>query len=80
MTADEVVPFINGERNAIIATVRKDGSPHSAWNPIAYVENKLYTYADPHSVCYTNLQRDGRVALAITSGGKAVFIEGEAKK
>ncbi|MGI0079102.1 MAG: pyridoxamine 5'-phosphate oxidase family protein [Nitrososphaerales archaeon] len=78
MTPKEVIDFINATRNGIIATVRKDGSPHAAWNPVAYVEDKLYTYADPHSVCYSNLRRDGRVSVAIASGDKAVFMEGEA--
>ncbi len=80
LTASEVVSFINGNRNAIIATARKDGSPHTAWNPVAYVDKKLYTYADPSSRAYKNFQRDGRVALAITSGDNAVFIEGKAAK
>jgi hypothetical protein len=44
MTAQEVVGFVNEERNAIIATTKKDGSPHTAWNPVAYVDNKLYFY------------------------------------
>ncbi len=79
MTADEVVGLINGEGSALIATVRKNGSPHNAWNPIVYVKNRLFTYADPHSVCYRNIERDGRVAAAITAKGRAVFIEGIAK-
>ena len=81
LTAGEVIDFMNEKENAaIIATVRRDGSPHTAWNPIAYVEGKLYTYADPHSVCYKNLKRDGRVSVVITAGSKAVFIQGEGKE
>jgi uncharacterized pyridoxamine 5'-phosphate oxidase family protein len=80
MTAQEVIDFINVTRNGIVATIRKDGSPHTAWNPVAYVEDKLYTYADPNSVCYRNLHRDGRVSVAIALGSKAVFVEGEAKE
>lgn len=78
MIASEVVSFVNAANSAIIATVRKNGSPHSAWNPIAYVDEKLYTYGDPNSAFYRNVKRDSRVAIAITSGGSAVFIEGEA--
>jgi uncharacterized pyridoxamine 5'-phosphate oxidase family protein len=80
MTAREAISFINQERNAIIATVKRNGSPHVAWNPLAYVDDKLYTYADPNSVCFKNLIRNGKVSLAITSGNKAVFIEGESNK
>ena len=81
MTAEEVIGFVNEKKNAaIIATVRKDGSPHTAWNPIAYVDGKLYTYADPHSTCYKNLKREGRVSVAVTGGSKAVFIQGEAEE
>jgi nitroimidazol reductase NimA-like FMN-containing flavoprotein (pyridoxamine 5'-phosphate oxidase superfamily) len=76
MTATEVVSFINGGKSAVIATVRKNGSPHTAWNPIAYIEEKLYTYGDPSSVFYKNAKRGGQVAIAVTSGDKAVFIEG----
>jgi uncharacterized pyridoxamine 5'-phosphate oxidase family protein len=80
LAAREVVSFINHEKNAVFATSRKDGFPHTAWNPIVYVDKKLYTYADPNSVFYRNLKRDGRVALAITSGNKAVFIEGVSRE
>ncbi len=81
MNAEEVVDFINQQvKDGVVATVRSDGSPHTAWNPVAYVEGKLYTYADPQSVCYKNLHRDGRVSFATTSGGKAVYLEGEAKE
>lgn len=78
MTANEIVSFVNAEKSAVIATVRKNGSPHAAWNPIAYVDEKLYTYGDPNSAFYKNVKRDGRVALTITSGNKAAFIEGRA--
>ena len=78
MTPDEVVSFINAGKSAVIATVRKNGSPHTAWSPVAYVEQKLYTYGDPNSVFYKNVKRDGRIAIAITSGEGAVFIEGSA--
>jgi uncharacterized pyridoxamine 5'-phosphate oxidase family protein len=60
----------------MIASVRKNGSPHAAWNPFAFVENRLYIYADPNLACYKNIVRDPRVALAITSRemkGIAVF-------
>lgn len=78
MTAGEIVSFINAEKSAVIATARKNGSPHTAWNPLAYVNEKLYTYGDPNSAFYKNAKRDGRLAVAITSGDKAVFIEGTA--
>ena len=80
MTAQEVVAFVNEERNAIIATTKKDGSPHTAWNPVAYVDDKLYFYSDPHSLCYRNLVRDGRVSMAIASGNRAVFVEGDSNE
>lgn len=80
MTAEEVVSFINAGKSAIVATVRKNGSPHTAWTPIAYVEHRLYTYGDPKSVFYKNVKRDGRIAISITSDGSAVFIEGNAKE
>jgi hypothetical protein len=77
MTATDIVRFIIEEGNAIIATFRKNGSPQTAWNPAAYVENKLYIYANPNSVCYENLIRDPRLSFAITSPDKAVFTEGD---
>jgi hypothetical protein len=81
MTAEEVISLVNDRSSAaIIATIRGDGSPHTAWNPIAYVDGSLYTYSDPHSVCYKNLKRDGRLSVAITGGDKAVFIQGTAKE
>ena len=80
MTADEVIRLINEKPGAIVATVRKDGSPHTAWNALAYVDDRLYTYAHPHSVCYRNLKRDRRVSAAVISGDKAVFMDGEANE
>jgi uncharacterized pyridoxamine 5'-phosphate oxidase family protein len=79
MTGNEAAAFINDKGNsAIVATVRKNGSPHTAWNPIAFVDERLYTYADPSSVCYKNMKRDGRVSVAITGKSDAIFIQGEA--
>jgi len=43
MTAEEVIGFINEKRNATIATVREDGSPHTAWSPTVCVDGELYT-------------------------------------
>jgi uncharacterized pyridoxamine 5'-phosphate oxidase family protein len=80
MNAEEIIAFINRQKNAIIATTRKNGFPHTAWNPVAYVNQKLYTYADPNSVFFKNLNRDGRVSLAIASGSRALFIEGRAEE
>lgn len=80
MAAEEVISFINEESSGIVATTRKDGSPHVAWNPLAYADDKLYTYADPHSVCYRNLSRDRRVSVAIISRDRAVFVDGEAEE
>ena len=76
MTPNEVVAFINAGKSAVIATVRKNGSPHTAWCQVAYVEDKLYTYGDPNTVFYKNVKREGRIAIAITSGDSAVFIKG----
>ncbi len=79
MNAEETVALINDRgRSAIVATLRKDGSPHSSWNPVAYVDGELYTYADPRSVCYRNLKRDPRISIAISSGSEAAFIQGKA--
>lgn len=80
MTADEVIEFVNGQRNTIIATVRKNGAPHTAWNPVVFVDDALYAYADPASVCYRNLVRSRRVSLAVASGNRAIFIEGIAEE
>ena len=79
MTAQEAVAFVNEERNAIIATTKKDGSPHTAWNPVAYVDERLYFYSDPRSLCYRNLVRDGRLSIAIASGNRALFVEGDSE-
>lgn len=70
MKAREAIDFINEQKSGVFATVRKDKSPHAAWNPAAFVSGKHYTYADPHSVFYKNLKRDRRVSVAITSGSK----------
>lgn len=78
MTAREIVSFINTGNSTVIVTVRKNGSPHTMWNTTAYFDEKLYTYGDPNSAFYKNAKRDERVSLEITSGGKAVFIEGSA--
>lgn len=78
MTAKEIVSFINEGKSAVLATVRKDGSPHTAWSPVAFVGGKLYTYGDPSSAFYKNVKRDGRMSMAVTSEDSAVFIEGNA--
>ena len=75
MNAQEVVSLINKEKSVILATVRKNVSPHISWSPVAYVDGKLYTYGDPQSIFYKNVKRDCRVSVAITSGNRPVFIE-----
>ncbi len=79
MTAEEVRSLMNGRKGTVIvATVRKDGSPHTAYTPVACVGGSMYTYADPRSVCYRNLRRDGRLSAAVIGGSGFVFVEGRA--
>ena len=76
LNAQEIISFINTTKNAVIATIKKDGSSHTAQSPLTYVDGTLYTYADPHSANYKNLKRDGRAAVVIPDNSKTVFIEG----
>ncbi len=79
MDADELVAFINEKgKSAIVATLRRDGSPHTSWSPVACVGGELYLYADPRSACCRNLRRDPRISVAVVGGGAGAFLQGEA--
>jgi PPOX class probable F420-dependent enzyme len=66
-------------RNLWIATVRADGRPHLV--PIWFVWDgaRLYVCTSPDSIKARNLDRNGRVALALEEGDHPIICEGTAR-
>src|SRR5262249_47685661 len=61
----DVIRLIDGRNFAHLATLRADGSPHSAPVWIGREGNRLYIATDDNSVKGRNTKRDPRVAISV---------------
>ena len=74
--------FVNEPNVAVLATLRKDGSPHltSVW--YAYEDGEIKIVITPRRLKYAHVKRDPRVSLAVTTNTapyKQVIFEGKAQ-
>ena len=72
--------FLAEPRDAYVATINKDGSPHVTvvWYDLRGDEMLINTTAD--RVKHHNLERDPRVSVVIGDGARYVRIDGTARK
>lgn len=83
MTDEEVHTFLAEPRTAVLSTLEKDGSPHSAamWFVVSGNEILMWTYAKSQKA--VNLRRDPRCAIHAEDGLaynelRGVLIKGQA--
>jgi PPOX class probable F420-dependent enzyme len=79
MLDDDVRALLEGPNLAHIATLLKDGSPHSAPLWVALEGEHLAIFTGPGTLKARNLDRDPRVALSITDADeplRGVLIRG----
>ena len=74
--------FVKEPNVAVLATLRKDGSPHltSVW--YAYEDGEIKVVITPRRLKYKHVKRDPRVSLAVisfTPPYKQVIFEGKAE-
>jgi pyridoxine/pyridoxamine 5'-phosphate oxidase len=75
-TSDEVVAFINSQRNATIATTSDRGQPHAAVVIAGSVDEAIFFTVAPTSVLARNVVRNDRIAFSICDTRHAVMGQG----
>ena len=80
LSAERMNTFLNGTHNAILATIKRDGSPQLT--PVVYRWDgeKFWISTTKDRAKYKNLMRDPRMSLSIEDGmtGAAVIASGKA--
>ena len=81
LAKEEIERFLTERRNAVLGTIRKDGSPQL--NPMWFywTGEVFYISTTKTRFKYTHLLRDPRLTLCIddTTGFKTVIVEGQAE-
>ena len=81
LTNEEINSFLSERRNAVLGTVRKDGSPQL--NPMWFdwTGEVFYISTTRARFKYNSIKRDPRVTLCIddATGFKSVIVEGRAE-
>lgn len=77
-TAQQVVEFVNRQRNATVATVNSSGQPHAAVVIAASVRDSIFFTVAPRSVLARNLAANDRIALSVCDSQHAIMGQGKA--
>ena len=77
-TAEQVIEFVNTQRNATVATVNSSGQPHAAVVIAASVSDSIYFTVTPKSVLARNLAANDRIALSVCDSQHAIMGQGKA--
>lgn len=74
LTQDKIDAFLAGKRNAILATIKKDGSPQLT--PVLYRWDgeKFWVSITKERAKYKNILRDPRVSLCVDDGGTVTTV------
>jgi hypothetical protein len=75
-TAEQVVAFINQQRNATIATTNSNSQPHAAVVIAASVRQEMYFTVAPTSVLARNLAANARLGFSVCDSRHAVMGQG----
>jgi PPOX class probable F420-dependent enzyme len=76
MTTEERDAFLAEERTCRVATVGGDGAPHVTPLWFAWDGTSLWLTSIVHSQRWTDLQRDGRVAVVVDGGDDFLELRG----
>ena len=82
MTVARLEEFLATPRHAVMATIKRDGSPQLSVLWFLFRKGKLYTSIFNSSAKYFNIRRDSRVTLCIDAGhpdARSVTIYGNAE-
>ena len=90
MSDDRLAEFMAEPRNAIVGTIRANGSTHLSPAWFLYDDGKLHVPVLKSSVKYRNLSRDSRISVcvdgafpnlsAVMINGTSEFLEGEPER
>lgn len=76
MTAAERDEFLTSERTCRVATVKGDGSPHVTPLWFVWDGSSLWLTSLVRSQRWTDLQRDGRISVAVDAGTDFLELRG----
>lgn len=82
MTPEQVEEFLAAPRNAVMGTVRKNGSPQLSAIWFLYRDGKIYCCMHNSSAKYFNIKRDPRVVICVPGAhpdARSVTIYGTAE-
>ena len=82
MNVDQVEEFLQAPRNAVMGTIRKDGSSQLSAIWFTMRDGKLCTTIDNNSAKYYNIRRDPRVVVCVNAAhpdARSVTIFGTAE-
>jgi PPOX class probable F420-dependent enzyme len=82
MTRDQMEQFLAKPRNAVMGTVRRNGSPQLSTIWFLYRNGKVYCCMHNSSAKYFNIQRDPRVVICVPGAhpdARSVTIYGTAE-
>ena len=67
MTEVQIEQYLAEPRNAVMGTIRKDGSPQLSAVWFVYRDGKMYTNLYNSSAKYFNIKRDPRVVICVNA-------------
>jgi Pyridoxamine 5'-phosphate oxidase len=68
MSREELDEFLSGERTCRVASLGRDGSPHTSALWFVWSGGSLWLYSIVRSQRWVNLQRDPRVSVLVDAG------------
>lgn len=68
MTPEELDTFLSEQRTCRVATVSTDGTPHASTLWFVWDGTSLWLYSITRSRRWSDLRRDGRIAVVVDSG------------
>jgi len=79
-TAEQVVEFVDQQRNVTIATCGPTGFPHAAVVIARCFDGVVHFTVTPGSILHRNLTADDRIGFSVTDRSHAVLGQGRARR
>ncbi len=74
LTQDKINTFLNGKHNAILATIKKDGSPQLTPVWYRWDGEQFWVSITTERAKYKNIQRDPRISLCIDDAATSMTV------
>ena len=74
LTQDKITTFLNGKHNAILATIKKDGSPQLTPVWYRWDGERFWVSITTERAKYKNIQREARISLCIDDAATSTTV------